>query len=181
MGQTPLNLEMAVTDEMVQFALEVLPPLICLVPEKREEVTTEGGLEVAGNFVAVQRAVSVLQAAGMEVSLFIGPVYEQIKAAAETGAKAIELHTGEYAHAQTAQERRTQLDRLSQGVQWGLEGGLKVNAGHGLTYFNIGPVAALKGLSELNIGHSVISRSLYVGIPQAVKEMLTLIEKHSQG
>jgi len=175
MVQTRLNLEMAATEEMVAIACEIKPDIVTLVPEKREEVTTEGGLEIAGQLPRIADAVAKLKSVGIEVSLFIDPLEEQIQASLEVGAQAIELHTGEYANASKEKQIQAQLQRLSKGAVFAHELGLQVNAGHGLTYFNVKPIARLPHLAELNIGHSIIARSVYVGISQAVKEMLELI------
>ena len=174
--QTKLNLEMAGTEEMVKKALLVRPEICTLVPEKREEVTTEGGLNLLGQMEHLSEVIARLQGAGIRVSLFIDPVDAQIEAAKALKADDIELHTGEYAHAKEGELRAFQLKRLQEGARLGQELGLQVNAGHGLTYFNVGPVARIAGLKELNIGHSVIARSVYVGMAAAVREMLALIE-----
>ncbi len=175
MAQTRLNLEMGATDEMIEIACKVKPDMVTLVPEKREEVTTEGGLEVVSQVEFLKKQVSRLQAGGMEVSLFIDPEADQIKMSAQVGAQAVELHTGEYANAISEEARQTELSRLIQGSEEAYALGLQVNAGHGLTYFNIQPIAGLPYLNELNIGHSIVSRSIYVGMTQAVREMLELI------
>jgi pyridoxine 5-phosphate synthase len=172
--QTRMNLEMAVTDEMIAFAEEIRPEHICLVPEKREELTTEGGLDVVGQFERVADACKRLAAVGCEVSLFIDPDPAQIEAAA-TIAPVIELHTGRYADAETAAEQAVELDVIKQGVHLGLKQGLVVNAGHGLHYHNVEPIAAIPGIYELNIGHAIIARALFVGLKEAVAEMKRLI------
>ncbi|WP_028303312.1 pyridoxine 5'-phosphate synthase [Oceanospirillum maris] len=172
--QTRMNLEMAVTDEMIAFAEEIRPEHICLVPEKREELTTEGGLDVVGQFERVADACKRLAAVGCEVSLFIDPDPAQIEAAA-TIAPVIELHTGRYADAETAAEQAVELDVIKQGVHLGLKQGLVVNAGHGLHYHNVEPIAAIPGIYELNIGHAIIARTLFVGLKEAVAEMKRLI------
>jgi len=169
-----MNLEMAVTDEMIAFAEEIRPEHICLVPEKREELTTEGGLDVVGQFERVADACKRLAAVGCEVSLFIDPDPAQIEAAA-TIAPVIELHTGRYADAETAAEQAVELDVIKQGVHLGLKQGLVVNAGHGLHYHNVEPIAAIPGIYELNIGHAIIARALFVGLKEAVAEMKRLI------
>ncbi|MFG1487998.1 pyridoxine 5'-phosphate synthase [Oceanospirillum sp. HFRX-1_2] len=168
--QTRMNLEMAVTDEMIAFAEEIRPEHICLVPEKREELTTEGGLDVVGHFDRVADACKRLAAAGCEVSLFIDADPAQIEAAA-TIAPVIELHTGRYADAETAEEQAAELEVIKRGVKLGLKQGLIVNAGHGLHYHNVEPIAAIPGIYELNIGHAIIARAMFVGLKEAVAEM----------
>lgn len=168
--QTRMNLEMAVTDEMIAFAEEIRPAHICLVPEKREELTTEGGLDVVGQFDRVADACKRLAAVGCEVSLFIDADAAQIEAAA-TIAPVIELHTGRYADAETAAEQAAELEVIKQGVKLGLKQGLIVNAGHGLHYHNVEPIAAIPGIYELNIGHAIIARAMFVGLKEAVAEM----------
>lgn len=166
-----LNLEMAATDEMVAIALDIQPDYVTLVPERREEVTTEGGLDIAGQASRMAQVVSQLQAAGIPVSLFIDPDPTQIKAAAASGAQFIELHTGRYAEALKPTTQATELKDLAKGCELAIELGLRVNAGHGLTYWNVYPVAQLPGMEELNIGHSIISRAVLVGLDRAVREM----------
>lgn len=174
--QTRLNMEMAATDGMLAFALEVLPETICVVPESREEVTTEGGLDVAGQYDRVARIVKAAAEAGVETSLFIDPVAEQIEASAKSGAKYIELHTGAYANAYyKPAERQAEYDRLCAGSERASELGLIVNAGHGINYVNVSEVITIPFLNELNIGHSIISRALFFGIDEAVREMKALI------
>jgi pyridoxine 5-phosphate synthase len=168
---THLNLEMAATEEMIKIALEIQPDYVTLVPEKREEVTTEGGLEIAGQLDRLKSAVDRLQSAGIPVSLFIDPDSAQIQASQASGAKFIELHTGSYANAQEEADRQQQLADLSRGCAEAIALGLRVNAGHGLTYQNVYPVAALPGMEELNIGHSIISRAVLVGMDRAIREM----------
>lgn len=169
--RTHLNLEMAATDEMVAIALEVKPDYVTLVPEKREEVTTEGGLDVAGQIPRMSEMIAQLQEAGIPVSLFIDADPTQIEAAAQIKAKFIELHTGRYAEASDEASREKELSVLAQGCQQAIAAGLRVNAGHGLTYWNVYPVACLQGMEELNIGHSIISRAALVGLERAVREM----------
>lgn len=168
---TKVNLECAVTPEMVAFACRVRPADACLVPERRQEVTTEGGLDVAGNTAGVADAVRRLRDAGIRVSLFIDADAAQIDAAHAIGAEAIELHTGGYADAADAYARAAELARLATGVAHGRRLGLIVNAGHGLTTDNVGPIAALPGVHELNIGHSLVARALFIGLEAAVREM----------
>jgi pyridoxine 5-phosphate synthase len=172
--QTHLNLEMAVSPEMIAIALRLHPHDCCLVPENRQEVTTEGGLNVAGNPEPVRAAVRELAAAGIRVSLFIDPDTQQIDAASGVGAPAIELHTGAYACAQGA-DRARELDRLRRAARHAAERGLTVHAGHGLDYQNVGLVAATPEIVELNIGHAIIARSLFVGMAAAVREMKALM------
>lgn len=166
-----LNLEMAATDEMVAIALDVKPDYVTLVPEKREEVTTEGGLDVAGQVDRMAQIVATLQTAGIPVSLFIDADPLQIDAAATVQAKFIELHTGQYAEATDEISRDRELKTLSAGCAHALAAGLRVNAGHGLTYWNVYPVASLPSMEELNIGHTIISRAALVGLERAVREM----------
>lgn len=178
--QTRMNLEMAVTDEMIAFAEKVKPAHCCLVPEKREELTTEGGLDVAGQKQRVQQAVQRLADAGIEVSLFIDPDQAQIAAAKEVGAPVIEIHTGAFADAESSVGELAELERIKQGVKWGLELGLVVNAGHGLHYHNVEPVAVIPGINELNIGHGIMARAIFVGLKQAVQEMKQLMLEASK-
>ena len=168
---TRLNFEMAVTDEMVSIACEIGPAHSCLVPEKREELTTEGGLDVLGQFQRVASATQRLTQAGIDVSLFIDPDPAQLKAAADAGAPTVELHTGAYA------EGRETIEQLADAVAYGRELGLVVNAGHGLDLNNVAAVAALPGMHELNIGYSIVGRALYVGLPAAVAEMRQAIDQ----
>jgi pyridoxine 5-phosphate synthase len=169
--RTRLNLEMAATAEMVEIALEIKPDYVTLVPERREEVTTEGGLNVAGQLDRLKSVVDKLQSAGIPVSLFIDPEPPQINAAAKIKAKFIELHTGSYAEAKEPILVERELTNLAAGCELAIESGLRVNAGHGLTYWNVRPIACLPGMEELNIGHSIISRSVLVGIDRAIREM----------
>lgn len=169
--RTHLNLEMAATEEMVAIALDLKPDYVTLVPERREEVTTEGGLDVLAGGKRLSSAVSELQGAGIPVSLFIDPAPAQIEAAAQIGAQFIELHTGKYADAPDPLKRRQELECLKQGCERAQALGLRVNAGHGLTYWNVYPVACLPGMEELNVGHTIISRAVLVGLERAVREM----------
>jgi pyridoxine 5-phosphate synthase len=171
---TKLNLEMGLSEEIVQIALRVKPHDVCLVPENRQEVTTEGGLDCAGQMGRLRVVVTQLQDAGARVSLFIDPEEHQLRAAAELRAEFVELHTGAYANALGA-ERERELEKLFQGAQLALALGLRVNAGHGLNYENTAAILALPGLEELNIGHSIISRAVSVGLDQAVREMCRLV------
>ncbi len=168
--RTHLNLEMAPTDEMVTIALEIKPDYITLVPERREEVTTEGGLDIVGQIERMTKVVGQLQDAGIPVSLFIDANPAQIEASARTKAVFVELHTGCYADACTEQQDK-ELEVLSAGSKLALDAGLRVNAGHGLTYWNVYPVACIEGMEELNIGHTIISRAVLVGLERAVREM----------
>ena len=172
--QTRMNLEIAVTDEMLAFAGEIRPAHVCLVPERREELTTEGGLDVAGNLARVQQAVEQLTGYGCEVSLFIDADPRQIEAARDAGAPVIELHTGHYAETSGAEQERA-LQRVREGVAHALKLGLVVNAGHGLHYHNVEPIAAIPGINELNIGHAIIARAVFSGLAGAVAEMRALI------
>jgi pyridoxine 5-phosphate synthase len=176
MVQTRLNLEMAVTDEMVRIAARVRPAACCLVPERREELTTEGGLDVAGNFDRVRRACETLAEAEVEVSLFIDAESRQIEAAANAGAPVIELHTGHYADAVTAGKRRRELDRLATAAELAAGLGLIVNAGHGLHYHNVADICRIPQLRELNIGHSIVARALFSGLALAVQDMKRIME-----
>ena len=167
---TRMNLEMGLTDEMVKIALGVRPQDCCLVPEKREEVTTEGGLDVAADVERVAAGVRTLSAAGIRVALFIAPDLAQIDAAKRSGAPVIELHTGTYAEASGGAQAR-ELDRLSTAAKRAANLGLEVHAGHGLTYNNVAPVAAISEIVELNIGHCIIARAIFTGLDAAVREM----------
>ncbi len=169
--QTRMNLEMAVTDEMVKIALETQPEFVCLVPEKREELTTEGGLDVAGQLEKIKAATAKLSEAGIKVSLFIDADREQIDAAVACGAPYIELHTGHYADAETEEAQQDELKKIAAAASYADNQGIKVNAGHGLTYHNVKPIAALPELYELNIGHSIIGRAAFDGLQKAVADM----------
>jgi pyridoxine 5-phosphate synthase len=170
-----LNLEMAATPEMEAIALRIKPDMVTLVPEKRQEVTTEGGLDVAGQQQALTALVNRLQNAGIAVSLFVDADGPQLEASATSGARWVELHTGTYAEAAWSEQPR-ELARLSEGSFIARSLGLRVNAGHGLTYQNVEPVAALEGMEELNIGHTIVARALAVGLEQAVREMKALVQ-----
>ena len=171
--RTKVNLEMAATPEMAAIACRLSPADACLVPERRQELTTEGGLDVAGNAGAVGRAVQQLRHAGVRVSLFIDADPEQIDAAQRIGADAVEIHTGRYADAGGDTARAAELARLRSGVERAAAAGLIVNAGHGLTLDNVAPIAALPAIRELNIGHSIVARALFVGLEAATREMKT--------
>jgi pyridoxine 5-phosphate synthase len=174
--QVKLNLEMAVTDAMLDVACRAGPDQATLVPEGRQELTTEGGLAVAAQEPRITEAVARLQEAGIVVSHFIDPTGADIEASARTGAEAIEFHTGEYASAPKGVERDRQLARVVDGAKQAQQLGLTVHAGHGLNYTNVRPVATVAGMVELNIGHSIISRAVFVGLREAVREMVRLIE-----
>ena len=173
--QTRMNLEMAATEEMVEFAQKINPAHCCLVPERREELTTEGGLDVLSQEEKIKEATERLNAQGIQVSLFIDPDHAQIEAAVRCGAPAIEIHTGHYADAITEQQQHQELGRISDGVAFALEQGLEVNAGHGLHYHNVEEIAAIPGINELNIGHGIIARAVFTGLKQAIWEMKQLI------
>ncbi|GAB6046869.1 pyridoxine 5'-phosphate synthase [Methyloparacoccus murrellii] len=174
--QTRLNLEMAVTDAMVEIALAVRPGACCLVPEKRAELTTEGGLDVAGNFPRIASACRQLGAAGVEVSLFIDAEPHQIEASHQAGAPVIELHTGHYADAATPEAAMAELDRLRQAAEQAAGLGLSVNAGHGLHYHNVAGICRIPQFRELNIGHAIIARALFSGLEQAVRDMKAIMQ-----
>lgn len=178
---TRMNLEMAVTDAMLAFAEQVRPPASCLVPEKREELTTEGGLDVVSHHQRVQQACQRLAAVGSEVSLFIDPDPAQIDAAVACGAPVIELHTGHYAEADEGERLEAEFQRIADAVAYGRSQGLIVNAGHGLHYHNTARIAALVGVNELNIGHSIISRAVFTGLRQAVLDMRKIIDDACRG
>ncbi|MAA59413.1 MAG: pyridoxine 5'-phosphate synthase, partial [Pseudomonadales bacterium] len=173
--QTRMNLEMAVTEEMIEFALSVQPEHVCLVPEKRQELTTEGGLDVAGQFERVSDAVTRLAAAGIGVSLFIDAEPSQIEASHRAGAPVIEIHTGAFADADNQTAQLAELARIKDGVALGNRLGLTVNAGHGLHYHNVEIIAAIGGINELNIGHGIMARAILSGLGEAVREMKRLM------
>ncbi|MEM9183087.1 MAG: pyridoxine 5'-phosphate synthase [Pseudomonadota bacterium] len=173
---TRVNLECAVTDEMLSIACEAQPEDVCLVPERREEVTTEGGLDAAGIGQPVADACQRLRDAGIRVSLFIDPDESQLRAAASMGAPVVELHTGAYAEASGA-AREQELTRIAVASELGRSLGLVVNAGHGLHYHNVAPIAALEPIEELNIGHAIVARAVFVGLPEAIREMKRLMNE----
>lgn len=175
--KTRMNLESAVTKEMIDFAIKIKPHDICLVPERREELTTEGGLDVVKYFDQVKQACDKLTQSGIRVSLFVDANSEQIDAAVQTGAPVIEIHTGRYADAPNQEAQQEELLKIQDMVAFGLQKGLQVNAGHGLHYQNVQPIAAIVGISELNIGHAIVGRAIFVGFEQAVKEMKHLIQE----
>ncbi|MEM0912283.1 MAG: pyridoxine 5'-phosphate synthase [Pseudomonadota bacterium] len=172
---TRLNLEMAVTDEMLKIAQEITPEFCCLVPEKRAELTTEGGLDVARNASRIKDACTILSEQGTMASLFIDADEKQIEASLEAGAPFIEIHTGQYAEASNESEALTELERLTSGIAYAHRLGLKVNAGHGLHYHNVQPVAAIPELFELNIGHAIVARAVFDGFYTAVSDMKALM------
>ncbi len=173
--QTRMNLELAVTDEMVAIACDVKPSDVCLVPEKREELTTEGGLDVAGQFDRVRQASEQMLSVGIRVSLFVDPDETQIRAAQESGSPVIELHTGAYADAADVQRQQEELEVIRHAAQFASGIGLRVNAGHGLHYHNVQPVAAIPVIEELNIGHSIVANAVFFGLASAVREMKQLM------
>lgn len=173
--KTRMNLESAVTDEMINIALRIKPHDICLVPERREELTTEGGLDVIKHFEQVKRVCQKLGETGIRVSLFINADPEQIDAAARAGAPVIEIHTGSYADALIPEEQERQFTEVKKAVAIGIDLGLRINAGHGLHYKNVQSIAAIPEISELNIGHAIVARAIFVGFKQAVQEMKRLM------
>ncbi|HUW25606.1 MAG TPA: pyridoxine 5'-phosphate synthase [Gallionella sp.] len=175
MLQTRMNLECAVTEEMITNALRVKPHDLCLVPERREELTTEGGLDVLRYFDAIKAASERCAAAGIRVSLFIDPDEKQIDAAQRSGAPVIELHTGKYADADSVSERAHELERIRTAAKYAHAQGLQVNAGHGLHYHNVQPIAAIPNIIELNIGHAIIAESVFIGLDAAVRKMKSLL------
>ena len=175
--QTRMNLEMAVTEEMISLAERIRPAHVCFVPEKREEITTEGGLDVISQRKIISAACRRLSAVGCEVSFFIDASSEQIEASKECGADAIEIHTGCYADAKTPGEQQAELSRIQRAVSEGLSAGLSVNAGHGLDYHNVHPIAAIIGITELNIGYAIVARAIFTGLHTAVKEMRLLLDQ----
>ncbi len=175
--QTKMNLECAVTEEMIAIALKVAPEDVCLVPERREERTTEGGLDVISHFNKVAAATKRLKEAGIRVSLFIAPDIDQIDASHRAGAPVIELHTGTFADAKDDATQLRELQRIQQALNHALKLGLVVNAGHGLNNHNVHKIAALKGIEELNIGHAIVAHALFVGWDNAVREMKALIRE----
>lgn len=179
--QTKMNLEMAVTEEMLAMAELYRPVDCCLVPERREELTTEGGLDVAGQLSRMKEACQRLAAAKVNVSLFIDPDMAQIDAALECGAPVIELHTGRYADAESTEEAQHELNIIINAVEHATKLGLQVNAGHGLNYHNVGPIAEIPDIVELNIGHAIVARSIFTGFQSAVREMKLLMQTARRG
>jgi pyridoxine 5-phosphate synthase len=176
---TKLNMEMSIAPEIVEIAVQLKPDQCTLVPERREEVTTEGGLDVVRHRARVEPVVHRLRDAGMIVSAFVEPIAEQITMSAEIGFHAVELWTGGYAHTVGSPTIHAELDRLRKGIEIGRQAGLDVHGGHGLTYRNIAPVAALPGFGEFNIGHSIVARAVFVGLREAVRQMKELLLRHS--
>ncbi|MDP3790013.1 MAG: pyridoxine 5'-phosphate synthase [Candidatus Omnitrophota bacterium] len=174
--RTVLNLEMSANEGIVEAAMEIKPFQATIVPEKRQEITTEGGLNVASGMRKISGVVRSLQSRGIKVSLFIDPENAQIEASAKTGARIIEIHTGRYANALGAKQKERELRIITSAAEFALSLGLTVNAGHGLNYENVSRVAAISGIEELNIGHSIVSRAVFVGIEDAVKDMVKLIQ-----
>ncbi len=179
--QTRMNLEMAVTEEMLTIAEEIKPAFVCLVPEKREELTTEGGLDVKGQLDKITEAVARLTAVGTKVSLFIDADESQIDAAVAAKAPYIEIHTGHYADETDEQKQQAELERITAGVKYAADKGIIVNAGHGLHYHNVKPIAAIPEIYELNIGHAIIARAAIDGLDKAVRDMKTLMNEARQG
>ena len=179
--QTRMNFEMAVTEEMIAIAQEVKPEFVCLVPEKREELTTEGGLDVKGQFDKIADAVKRLSDSGIKVSLFIDADEAQIDAALATKAPYIEVHTGHYADATNDEEQQAELARIIAGIKYAHNKGIIVNAGHGLHYHNVKPIAEIPEIYELNIGHAIIARAAIDGLDKAVRDMKTLMNEARQG
>ena len=177
MLHTRLNMEMAVTDEMVGIAVKVQPYACCLVPEKREELTTEGGLDVTGNLNRMQWACDKLRGAGVEVSLFIDPDEAQIDAAVKAGAPVVELHTGCYAEAKHPAQQTEELARIRKAAHYAHNAGLQVNAGHGLNFYNVEAICAIPEIIELNIGHAIIAQALFSGLTQTVKDLKQLMRQ----
>jgi pyridoxine 5-phosphate synthase len=175
MLQTRMNLESAITDEMLAFALRIKPHDVCFVPERREELTTEGGLDVLRYFDQVKHACAKCAEAGIRVSLFIDPDKKQLDAARAAGAPVVEIHTGKYADASSVPEQAHELARIQHAVVHAVELGLQVNAGHGLNYHNVQPIVAIPDIRELNIGHAIISEALFIGLEQAVRKMKALL------
>lgn len=174
----PFNLEMAAADEILRIASEILPDQVTLVPEKREEVTTEGGLDVFSARGKIASALGLLRDRGIKTSLFIDPDIRQIEASKEIGSHCVELHTGKYTNTQRPEERRTRLDEIRRGAEYAAEIGLEVHAGHGLTYRNIAPLARIGEIEGFYIGHSIMARAVYVGLDRAVRDMVHLINNH---
>lgn len=174
--KTKLDLEMAATEEIIRIAIETLPELVTLVPEKRQELTTEGGLDIRGHKNFLQDVVEEFHKHEIDVSLFVDPIADQINAASEVGADMIEIHTGEYANARTEREQLALLEIVRAGARLGSELGMVVNAGHGLNYFNVKPITTISEISEISIGHAVICRAVFVGLERAVREMKELVQ-----
>jgi len=174
--KSQLNMEMAATDEMIKIAIDTRPEIATIVPEKREELTTEGGLNVISQEKKIGNAIEILKKNGIHVSLFVDPDPETIKMSAKLNADSIEIHTGHYCEAKSEAEKDKELNLIKEAVAIGKDLGLRIAAGHGLNYFNVAPVAAIKDIEEFNIGHSIIARAIFVGLERAVKDMLALIQ-----
>jgi len=172
---TKLDLEMSIAKEIVNIALDIKPDMVTLVPEKRQELTTEGGLDVVKYFKEIKSVVNKMKKAGIITSLFVDPEMDQIRASKKTGAEFIEIHTGKYCDAKKESEQLEELNKIKKAVKEALKLGLRVNVGHGLNYKNVVPIAQIQGIEELNIGHSIIGRAVLVGLEQAVREMIELI------
>ena len=179
--RTRMNLEMAMTEEMLAHALRIRPEDVCIVPEKRAEVTTEGGLDVIGQAGKVRHYIYELQAASIRVSIFIAPDKPQIQKAFDMGARVVELHTGAYADAATPEQRRHELQRIREAAQFAAQLGMTVNAGHGLTIHNVAPIAQIPEIVELNIGHSLIAQAVFLGLPQAIAQMKEVMYRAHNG
>ncbi|WHL25160.1 MAG: pyridoxine 5'-phosphate synthase [Candidatus Blochmannia vicinus] len=179
--QTAMNLEIAATNEMINIACKLKPHYCCLVPERRQELTTEGGLNIINKSNKLQDIIFKLIDSGIRVSLFIDPDEQQINAAYNIGVPYIEIHTGMYSDARDQTTKNIEYKRIKKSVQFAVDNGLKVNAGHGLGYHNVQPIAMLPGIQELNIGHSIISRSIFCGLSKAIKDMKTLLQKSRRG
>jgi pyridoxine 5-phosphate synthase len=175
--KTSLNLEMALSTDIIEIALNVMPEDICIVPERRQEVTTEGGFDVITNLPILKQYIPGFHSKNIAVSLFIAPDNDQIKAAKESGAEFIEIHTGQYADAKTQNERREELEKIKRAVKYARGLGLRVNAGHGLNYQNTYHIARIDGIEILNIGHSIISRAVFTGLEQAVRDMVAILDR----
>lgn len=175
MVRTKLNMEMAVTDEMIEIACETLPDVVTLVPEKRQEITTEGGLDVRGDTERIAAGIEKLKGSGLFVSIFIDPDPEQISASAQTSAHMVELHTGSYANARDETGMMMELDKIRKSTEDALSHRLRVSAGHGLNYVNVTAVSQIDGIEELNIGHSIVSRAVLSGMEKAVRDMINLL------
>jgi len=173
--RTKLNMEMASTDEMIKIALDVKPDMATVVPERREEITTEGGLDVASNLKSIEKTVRALKEGGILVSLFIDPDIKQVEASWESGADIVEIHTGHYAEAKTPQGIEKEFRKIQNAVQAAIKLGLRVGAGHGLNYINIKRIRAIEEIEEFNIGHSIVARAVFIGMEKAVREMVELL------
>jgi len=177
--KTKLNLEMSISTDIVAFAKRIVPDYVCLVPEKRHELTTEGGLDIVSNRKKIEKVVGELKGKKIKVSIFIDPAFEQIDIAKKIGADFVELHTGKYADARNKTERKKELVKIKKASEYVLQLGIGLNAGHGLDYENVRDIAKIRGMNELNIGYSIICRAVFVGLFQAVKEMREILKKNS--